>query len=155
MKLEFSVLNTEYVFHNPAGYKMEVSQKLGWFKRKFAGFARRWLKNNGCLEQYALKTPVYTWGKDQEEQIFPKVQNGIERIVCRDEDPDNYALVCGAKTFSDLTEAPLINYHAAIFNGPKVTYGYKGMVYGLPVHVVPELEGVALIPKVVIERAEK
>jgi len=151
--MRFAILNKSEALLKPAGYRVKTKAD-GRFKRWAANTLWSLLHRLNAVEQYQFTETFYSFSKPAQDSIFSMVSDQMLQVVAYGEDLNNYALVVGAETFEELTQATMHRHAAVKLEGPYpfgLPGGYRGAFRNVPVHVVPLMEGVALIPKVVIE----
>lgn len=156
MRIKFATLIRTARTFQPAGYAVLDNRPGPPLRRWLIRKMWQWLHNCGALRPYEHTIDTYEFGEPEAETIWRAVQEQMLELLDAGEEPSDYALVCGAATFRELTDAVADSLRT--FNMPPFRYGlrgYRGEVRGVPLHVVPRMEGIALIPRVVIEMKEE
>jgi hypothetical protein len=149
----FSVQKPSYSINSTGSkFKDWLSSKL--FDRLF-----KWKYLCEYFEDQVVETFDYTESKRKliTEKILEAIQN--YKADYRDVTPDNYAVIMGESTFfeylkEDRGNSPFFGSPAA-FMSNDIYYNdpYRGrQVVGFPIHVIPGLQGFALVPKAIIEK---
>ena len=125
----------ERSFYQPSGHKLHAHGRLGWLHR----LLWRALLRMGAIKVNTEETiKVYRVLID-EEALFDRVRANLDAILRRGETPKEILL--GPDTFSEMMNSPELRGYNAPFSFD-MRYGYNKSLYGLPVHVLPWMEGV-------------
>ncbi len=154
-ELKFFPLKLEQTVIRPEGYHI-LRSRLGpvkwWLSRKLWS----WLHKLGALAPYLYQDSYYVYGNEQREEIAKLIHRQVYSIVRRGHDPEGYCLIVGGKEFSEILKGVADLGQFMIVPGGDVHYqipgGYRGTVRGFPVHVVNDFSGVALVPRVMVEK---
>lgn len=137
----------------------ETPYKLRKEPKRFAWLARlawKLLHKLNALDIYSEKVTTWHYSKARATELADRIMEMRDDLERYYEDPDRYAVVMGQNDFMELMHAPFMReemvYIARINH---CSSPYRGIVRGLPVHVVPWLAGMAVLPKVVIETKTK
>jgi hypothetical protein len=129
---------SEYHRHKRLGW---VSDALWWALGKL-----------GCLRPHM--GTVHQWrfaGKVKNPDLLEAIHEAIDiEMVYRH--PDDYAVVMGIEDYMTLMNQSRDNMPFVGFQFLAAPFGYRGEIFGIRVHVVNTLSGIAAIPKVVIEK---
>lgn len=141
------------------GYRVLNNKTGPWLRRFLIRKMWSWLHNCGALEQYFTEHETYEFTRDQQREILDRVMVNIRAVYERGEDISEHAILCGAKDFMEITSAAVtqhmpIQTTVSLDTARQTTEGfvYRGRHQGLLVHVVPNMEGIILVPKVAIEK---
>lgn len=143
--LEMSVTSNRFM----DGYDFEPT-KHKWLANIF------WkaLTRLGALKQrYGTEKTYKLRDPKNAQSVVDAVANALrnaERFFHR---PGEYAVVMGHETYRDLMreQSPLMPMGGRSFEFV-AGVGYNGRIFNVPVHVVETVKGVAVIPKIVIEK---
>lgn len=142
---EFNIYHPSRFVKLTQGTGVTYNRSKGNFITNFAW----WILNKFSVldwvmdEQESWKYTIIDRNKLSEE-IFKTVKD----LRYFAESPDKYALVIGGRTFQEIVGSPDFHHY---FSLPLNSLAYSGQLFNIDAHVVPHLEGMALIPKVVIE----
>jgi hypothetical protein len=111
------------------------------------------------------KNKMFTphWEKIETWTYVPYQQDALHEVMmkCIDQDMDyinsgKAVFIIGGKDFAELTGSPVFREVMRFNTGPFYKHDpyNRRQIYGFPIHVVPNMTGVALIPSVLIERTE-
>lgn len=125
-------------------------KRTGWLAR----MCWRVLHKIGALEVYQERIETYTFDSCIQERITDRVLFAAEAILERDGRPDDYAVVMGEDELRNAwSEMEMDGGFVTMRTLDYRHTGYRGnSAMGLNVHAVAGLAGVALIPKVLIEK---
>ena len=107
----------------------------------------------GALEPYVETVETWTYlpsvQTDLLEAVLRAVRNGRGMFNI-----DDAAIIMGAATFQELTDSPVIRNYMIVSTAPVAMEDpYRGRrVAGIPIHVVPGMTGMAVVPRVAIEK---
>ena len=148
--VRFAELRTKLRKFKPPGYKLLKPKRLHWLARVL------WwgLHKINALEPYLETVEIHTYGEPKQSKLDHAILAHLDHIMCRGHDPKDYAIIIGAEQFAELTGILFRENHTVpsgrfCFQCPD---GYRAEFVGLPVHVVPYMDGIALVPKVLIEK---
>ena len=136
------------------------SKFKNWLCEKAFHYMQKW----GFLNTYFDETPIETFSYDEVKRklITEKILDAI-RLYGRDYNeninPENYIVIMGETTFFEVTkedrnDSPFFG-STATFMSNDIYYSdpYRGKrVMNFQVHVVPAMQGFALVPRVLIEK---
>ena len=149
-----SKLDTRSYTLCPEGYRMKRPTK-GWWRGKLAAWCWRMLHRLNAVEQFAYTEKVYRYTKDHQEDITKRFISGMNQILRRGDDPEDYCFVLGAEDFAEMMDSEPVR-QMLMFSMQEIRYqngnGYRANYQNLPVHVVPGVVGTAAIPKVIVEK---
>ena len=131
--------------------KQPRMKRTGWLAR----LCWKVLHRIGALEPYSERIEIYTFDSCIQERITDRVMFAAEAILERGERPENYAVVMGEVELREVWKEMELNQSFVTMQTKEYRYqdSYRGRtVMGLNVHAVAGLIGVALIPKVLIEK---
>ena len=149
----------EHIFR-PSGYKFFTTEKHGRIGRFLGRLARAFLKKYRFLEPYYFKETIYSYGESErfgaQEHFTDQLWLMWHGVVEKGGSPSDFCFLLGGKQFHDLVRG-WTSHDAGVLeiwsdslkmNGP----GYSGRYFGLPIYVVPSMDGAIIVPKVVVER---
>jgi hypothetical protein len=114
------------------------------------------LHNIGALKPYEERIETYTFDECVQTRLTDKIMWAADAIFSRDLNPDDYVVVMGEDELLEVwREMEMVGRHISMMTG-EYRYnreGYRAQVLGLRVHAVAGLSGMALIPKVLVEKA--
>jgi hypothetical protein len=153
--LRFHPLVTRKLFRQPEGYRRKKPSGI-WWRDKLSSWCWKLLHRLRTVEQFGFTEKVYDYGPAEQGKVTERIVKAINELYKGDAKPDDYCIVMGAIDFRDLMGDPVI-IREGYYTVPAgeigySTRGYRGRFMDLPVHVVANLSGVALIPRVLIER---
>lgn len=153
--LRFMQIDRSEIVRQPDGWRMRA-RLTGW-RGRLARLLWRALGRLRALEPFMYSETVYTYAKPQQDELTELFYQQIGEIADRGGNPHDYCLVIGGEEFSRIVKG----YHDLSAKGLVVPLGdiwyqradgYRTDYSGLPVHVVGWLRGVAVIPKVIVEK---
>jgi hypothetical protein len=106
----------------------------------------------GGLTPHFEKIETYTYDEAVQERLTERVMFAADMIFYDGGNPEDYAVVLGEPELSELWVEMAMNGFITMRTRGYRHSGYRGTVMGLDVHAVPGLVGMALIPKVLIEK---
>lgn len=127
---------------------MLFDAKAGWLAR----MAWKLLKKLNALTPYMES--VRRW------EYVPHKQGALHEAMLKAVDYDlryvydgKAAFIIGGATFSELVNAPAFRDQMTFMTGPfGMDDGYRGRrMFDIPIHVVPNMVGMAVVPRVLIE----
>ena len=151
--MNFATLDEEISYEYPEGYAVIENSKGGRIHRFLVRKAWNWLHRSRALKRYSAPVKTYSFGRAEEMKILEAVRGQINRMLQQGHEISDFAIICGAKTFYEITGAIMHDYTA--FNSIPLECGfggYRGTVCNMPLHVVPMMTGIAFVPKVAIEK---
>lgn len=141
----------------PEGYKLFSKPKSAW-KGWLAKQLWKVLMKLGALEQYWTFTETYSYTHKHQEKVTKAILKHIDYLLYEGEKIENYSIIVGGATFYELTDLmvrsgvhtfPLGNFRHSKDDG----YArYTSEFRNVPIHVVAHLEGIAIVPKVLVEK---
>ena len=156
-ELSFVRLQTAELFRQPVGYKVRKDCR-SWWKNKLSALCWKILIRIGALDQFGYMEKSYHYGEPERKKVSELILKSIDNIWERNEDQEDYCIVIGAKEFQEVMgeyahDHGYMNVIAGPFGFQRG--GYRSEIHNLPVHVVAGVSGVALIPKVLVEKEAK
>ena len=106
----------------------------------------------GGLTPHIEKIETYTYDEAVQERLTDRVMFAAAMIFDDGGNPEDYAVVLGEPELRELWAEMGKNGFITMRTFDYRNSGYRGTVMGLHVHAVPGLAGMALIPKVLIEK---
>lgn len=141
-------------WRQPEGYRVKCEIK-SWWRSRVARWCWRLLHKLNAVEQYGFYETVYSYGPAEQDAVGSMIERGILELIDQGRNVEDYSIVLGAQDFAELvkgfTPQDLITVPSSrlTFRGRG---SYRAEFRGLPVHVVPNLSGLAILPKVIIEQ---
>jgi len=146
----------------PLVRRLDISTPYKLFKPKrwiwLARLAWWVLKKLRALEPWCETVTTYTYQRqnhDDINQALRELRQDITRAAARSED---FAVIVGEHTFNSIVHRNKASLRHFVLQGGALHYpttgGYRGSVLGFPIHIVPYVEGMAVVPKVVIEKVK-
>ncbi len=130
------------------GWDYRPHKRLGWFTGalwwalgKLGGIG----PHMGTVHQWRFQGHVKN--PDVLQAIYKAID--IEPIYRR---PNDYAVVMGIEDYMTMMGQRRDTMPTSGFQFTAGPFGYRGETFGIPIHVVNTLQGIACIPKVVIEQ---
>lgn len=128
----------------------------GKVSRHLARVCWKLIRKLGACETHFECVKTYSYTTSIQERVRDKVMFAASEVLERGDDIDDYAVVMGEVQLRDLWSDIEAGAGGITLNGGDFRFyhsnGYRTQIIGLPVHVVRGLFGVALIPKVIIEK---
>lgn len=153
--LRFVQIDRSEIVRQPDGWRMRA-RLTGW-RGRLARLLWRALGRLRALELFQYTETVYSYTKVEQDQLTELFFQQIGEIADRGGNPRDYCLVIGGEDFSrivkdyhDLSARGLVVPLGSIWH--QTAGGYRTDYAGLPVHVVGWLKGVAVLPKVIVEK---
>ncbi len=131
--------------------------KMATKPRHFAFLARlcwKLLHRLGALETFQERIETFTYTEAHQKSITELMGAAYEVSGYHDVPFEDLAYIMGADDFgavakrADIAEWGMFTVHGGEFH---YRTDYRTDFYGVPVHVVPWLKGIAIVPKVLIE----
>ena len=130
----------------------KLKKDASWFARMLW----RILEKMKALDPYSETVRTWTYSKPQRQNLMEAIQLAtyeFNALYNRDA-----VLVIGGKDFAELTGSPafcsMMRFDTGDFYYEDVD-GFTKRILGVPVHVVPNMKGFAVIPKhIVVKRKE-
>lgn len=128
---------------------------------RLANFLWKFLRKIDAVSNMFETYDVWTYTPEHNKLLTKEIHkhiNGVLRYYM--EKPDDFVLVCGNSDFKTLLHSPDFAKTISFDTGPYVI-GHKDdhpmaqpsyTVMGIPIHVVPWIEGYALLPKRIIDK---
>lgn len=142
------------VRRRPEGYRIKHTTGI-WWRDKLGSLLWKLLHKIGALEQYWFNEKIYHYGAEQQGKIADLIEEQILQVIDRHGRVEDHCIVLGGKDFADIMRSyepfGLITVGAGRMSFGFAS-GYRCELRGLPVHVVPYLRGVAVLPKVIVEK---
>ncbi|MBN2760861.1 MAG: hypothetical protein JXQ79_10200 [Rhodobacteraceae bacterium] len=137
----------------PTPYKLRTTPRVkrtGWI----ASICWWVLHKIGGLDPHFEKIEVYEYTTPIQQRITDRIMFAAEEILARRESPNDYAIVMGEYELASIWKEMELNGYITMRSGAVHyrTRGYRAEAHGFNVHAVGGLHGVALIPKVLIEK---
>lgn len=134
-----------------AGYHF-LSEKAGWFARFLHARLKKW----GLLEPYMITVTRWTFYPEAREAkpLMDRILDAVDQYDMLRVMDGEAVIIMGTKDFRELAGCPEIRNYMCFDVGPVgVNDSYRGRrVAGIPIHVIPNVEGFAVVPKVLVER---
>lgn len=152
--LQFSPIVIDQIIDYPEGYKIR-SRTGSQIKDTIAKWMWRALLRMRALEPFGVPMKRIRYGEAEQEKVSDLIHDQLIHLLDRDQDPEDYALLVGAKEFAEIIGDPMdFCQHITV---PARTYfrmrdGYKAEFDGIPIHVVQSMSGAVVVPKVLIEK---
>jgi len=149
-----SKLQSSDVIRQPEGYMMKKPCGV-WWRDKLAGLCWRLLHKLSAVEQYFFHEKIYTYTPSVQKEITGRLMEGINEVFYMRHKIEDYCIVMGAEDFAELMSSDPIR-QTMTFSTERIGYqdrsGYRLDYQGLPVHVVPNVGGAAVFPKIIVEK---
>lgn len=144
--LEMDVTSSRFMDgwdYDPKNHKW-LADVLWWALGKIGALKAR----HSTHKAYRLRPPRNT------QTVIEAVSRAIKNADRFYHERGSYALIMGHETYRELMreQAPLMPMGGRSFEFV-AEIGYNGRIMGVPVHVVETVKGVAVVPKVVIEKS--
>lgn len=160
LPIKFAHITRVMAVEYPEGYKFFKPKKYAWLARKLW----RALEKLHALQPWFHKFEVATYGNTEQKNLSDAIFKQIDYILRDGRNIEDFAIVVGGSTFNELTgmkmfqelSVPLqmMRYYERRPEN-KGLYEYRYTYRGLYVHVNPYMEGIALIPRVILEEKPK
>lgn len=105
-----------------------------------------------ALEMYSETVETFTYTKEDQKTLTKMVMSIGDFLWDADDDPERYVVICGAMDFQEAIRSPEIHREMAFQIGPFGSDLPYRRIFNMDVHVVPYMSGVAIVPRVVIEK---
>ena len=141
---------SEQVQLQPTPYKF-LTPEAGWLLRQVWAFLN-WV---GVLEPYVARVTTWTYEPRAQKPLMYALMEAIQDTYLLDSlESGDGVIVMGPREWAELCKSPQFRDHTTFYAGPlERADPYRGRrVFDVPIHVVPNLSGFAVIPKVIIER---
>ena len=138
----------------PEGYKLFRKPKSAW-KGWLAKQLWKVLMKLGALEQYWTFTETYSYTHKHQEKVTKAILKHLDYLLYEGEKIEDYSIIVGGSTFYELTDLMMRNGLMSFPLGPVRFDNDDGEIRGIPIHVVPHMEGIAIVQKVLIEKDKK
>lgn len=147
-RLHTAELHQEVLFQ-PTPYRIcnRVKGLRGWLSRTAWSILVRY----GTIEPYMHKHTSWTYTKRTEADLLTAIIEHANHMGYRAEDLRRYTIVIGAYTFQHILRQPAMRDTLGLSVSLNHYHNGYHTVIGLPVYVVPYMEGMAFIPKNIIE----
>lgn len=152
--MKFVRLSVRTDYREVEGYRCYIgptgSRLRWWLARK----AWQWLQDSGALVPYLTTDEVYEFSDSAQKEILGRTEEAVRAVLERGERLEDYALLVGAADFRDLTGAVFEDHYSFRMEHTSgfVAGGYRAAFRGVMVHVVPNMAGVVVVPKVAVEK---
>jgi hypothetical protein len=135
-----------------------LTEQWGWDYRRRANLG--WLTDVlwWALRKLGAIHPhmgvVHQWrfqGKVKDPDVLKAIYEAVD-IEMVHRRPGEYAVVMGIEDYTSLMHQSRDNMPPQGFAFTAGPFGYRGETFGIPVHVVNTMQGIAAIPRVIIEQ---
>jgi hypothetical protein len=152
MHLNLVSFEPETVWNRPEGWRMKSALK-GWWRNKLAALCWHILHKLHAVEAFQYSEKIYRYGDTEQGKVTDLILKSVDAVLRHRGVPEDYCIVLGAKEFSELMRDMPIHEGFTVPAGRicRANNVYRDEFRGLPVHVVPHLSGVAVLPKVIVE----
>ena len=153
-RLAIAKISSTSFFRQPEGYRMRSSTGV-WWRDKLASWCWTLLHKLRAIEPYGFNEKVYTYTTSQQQEITNRLMEGIDQVFQSGADIADYCIVLGGDDFSEMMNSEALRNMVTLSTNeiPYRTRGGYCLEYrGLPVHVVPNVRGAAVFPKVIVEK---
>jgi hypothetical protein len=147
-KVHFMRLN-RFDMIKPTPYKLKKEPKR---HKWLANICWKLLHRLGALEMYSETVTTWTYTPEAKKALTDLVWSIREELEMYFEEPERYVVVCGAYDFQEAVHSPTFRDSMIFSVGPFGTDRPYRRMFNIDVHVVPWLQGVAVLPRAVIER---
>lgn len=137
---------------------VETPYKLRKEPKRFAWLARlcwKMLHKLNALEMFSEKVERWTYTQAAQEALTKKVMTMSEALWEASENPEKFVVICGALDFAEAAHTPEFRDALMFSIGPFGSEKPYRRMFNMDVHVVPYLKGVAVVPRVVIEKQSR
>ena len=114
------------------------------------------LKKMRRLQPYSETVRTWAYVPHQQDELHNAMLKALEeaRFDMHDVYDDNLVFLIGGQDFSSLAAAPAFGRQMMFETGP---FGMQSPYYGrrmfdIPIHVVPNMMGLAVVPRAIIEK---
>lgn len=108
-----------------------------------------------ALEMYSETVETFNYTKEDQKTLTKMVMSIGDFLWEAADDPERYVVICGAMEFQEAIRSPELHHALAFQIGPFGTNRPYRRMFNMDVHVVPYLSGIAVVPRVVIEKQAK
>jgi hypothetical protein len=147
-----AVRRVEHISYHKTPYMLAITPKVkgtGWLAR----LCWKVLHRIGALSPYEEKIHTYTFHESVQERLTDRVMFAADAIMREDRRPEDYAVVMGEPELREVWREMEMTGSFITMRTRDYRYSnYRGSVVGLNIHAVAGLSGLALIPKVLIEK---
>lgn len=157
------ILETSEIYR-PPGYMILSEGRPNWkFGRRAKHWLARkmwsWLKRSGFLLPYQTDNKIYEYGEPEMikcgEAFSNQIGNMLYEVVVKGAKIEDYCLVLGGVQFHEISRYIGPDMQILTFPAQEVRFnhrGYRSSWRGIPIHVVPWMDGAVILPKVMVER---
>jgi hypothetical protein len=145
--------------HQPVGYRVLENKKGPWLRRFMIDRIWRWLHNCGALEPYWHSEKVYTYNEPKRQAVSEAIMDAMDEVLhsvaYRGARTDDFVVCLGGFEFEEIMRGFVATRPTLIDAGEfylKDQNGYVAKFHNMPVHVIPHMKGVALIPRILVEK---
>lgn len=160
LPIKFAHIERMMAVEYPEGYKFFKPKKYAWLARKL------WwaLEKLHALQPWMHKFEVASYGYTEQEKVSDAILEQIDYILRDGRKVEDFAIVVGGSTFNELTSMKMFQSLAVPLSmmqynerrpENKGLYEYRYTYRGLFVHVNPYMEGIAVIPRIILEEKPK
>lgn len=136
------------ITYKPTPYKLRKEiKRFGWL----ADVCWRLLHKLNALEMHSEKVTTWSYTEADQKKLTAMIMTMRDELHRFFEDPDEWVVVVGAHDFQETMRSPTILDHVVFSAGPIHSDNPYLRFMGIDVHVVPWLQGMAVLPRVVIE----
>ena len=134
--------------------------QVGWRVRQDSGWLSRllwkaldWL---GGLEQFYTTEKHLVYTDHQQKQVAELIgKHLLDNVISPGYSIDDYVVIMGEVEFSEVMKTKADYGQYLMLSAGEINFehdGYRGRILGCPVMVVAGLSGVAVIPRVIVEK---
>ena len=131
-------------------YAFEFSKPRGRIKGTIARFAWRMLGRLGALLPYSQRVETFTYTEADRDSLMQRFGSHFGNWIDRGNDPSNAVLIVGTEDMMDLRANVALMVGRWSQNSIQGYYRYH--YDGIPIHVVPGMQGWAFVPRILIEK---
>jgi hypothetical protein len=146
--LHFVRLDNEIVYRETPYMLRKEPKRFAWLAR----LCWKLLHRLNALEMYSEKVVRWTYTKEAQETLTKMVMKMGDFLWEAADDPERYVVVCGAEDFHEALRSPEMRHEMVFSIGPFGSDRPYRRMFNMDVHVVPYLSGIAVIPRVVVEK---
>lgn len=150
-KIYTTKMNTEVSFAPTNTYKPKLIKRFQWLAN-----LSWWVINKLQASEHHLETiKKYTYNKIDQQNLFESFRSTIDNLYARGENPYDYVFVIGVNQFREITGDQEMYLSGVVsfdlqFNHHSSSL-QRGTVYGINTYVVHAIDGIAVLPKQIIE----